>query len=532
MREILSKLYHKLYQITWLQPFLEYCKEHLALTAVLFGIAVFVFIVICVLVVRGCKAKKARKNAQPKAVEGPKPAPVAEKKVESPTPVVEKKVETPTPAAEKKLEAPTPVVEKKVKTPTPVAEKKAVQPVPAPAEKVAPAPVPKAEIKEEKKTEPVKEETKTPTPTPVKESEKTPVSEVAEEPIRETPPARTSKSTLSESALASLKAKVEKPSNKKEEAPPPAPVVEIVEEVEETPVETPVETESKTDLGEMIALVESIDVDDGDPFRDHYDEGEMDKIAKYKGKWSICRVLTDAKDSEEMYFFELHASNGERLLTSEEYTTYQGALRGIQTHKTNILNGNLKVTLSKKGDYIFKLLSGKNLLLCMGENYPSKARCESAIASTVRFAATAVLDENVQDIVVKVPKEDDSPIPPLPEGCNGKWIISSTEGANGEKLYYFELFANNGEKLLSSEEYTTYIGAVNGIQTHKKNIEKDNFRITLTKRGDYIYKLLNANEQLLCLGEHYKTKRLCQNAVESVKRFAMNSPVLTLESNK
>ena len=75
--------------------------------------------------------------------------------------------------------------------------------------------------------------------------------------------------------------------------------------------------------------------------------------------------------------------------------------------------------------------------------------------------------------------------------------------------------------------YTTYIGAVNGITTHKTNIEKGNFRISLTKRGDYIYKLLNGNGQLLSLGEHYKTKRLCQSAVESVKRFAKNSPVLT-----
>ena len=94
-------------------------------------------------------------------------------------------------------------------------------------------------------------------------------------------------------------------------------------------------------------------------------------------------------------------------------------------------------------------------------------------------------------------------------------------------MFYFELFANNGEKLLSGEEYTTYIGAVNGIQTHKNNIAKGNFRVSLTKRGDYIYKLLNGNGQLLCLGEHYKTKRRCLNAVESVKRFAANSPVLT-----
>ena len=322
-----------------------------------------------------------------------------------------------------------------------------------------------------------------------------------------------------------------------------SPVEETIEEepiVEEAPVQETVAKTVKTkhpsshadDVNETIAMVEEMDEDEDDLLRDHYDEDEIDRIARYKGKWVICRVLTNVQDCAEMYFFELRASNGEKLLESEEYTTYQGTLRGIQTHKANILNGNFKISLTKKGDFIFKLLSGKNMLLCTGENYPTRARCQSAIDSTIRFASTAILDENVQDIYIKVPQEDNSPIEPLHENCNGKWIISTGFGAEGQKIYYFELFANNGEKLLESEEYTTYTGAVNGILTHKKNIQNNNFRITLTKRGDYIYKLLNGNGQLLCLGEHYKTKRLCQNAVESVKRFAMNSPMLTDESVK
>ncbi len=268
------------------------------------------------------------------------------------------------------------------------------------------------------------------------------------------------------------------------------------------------------------------------PVLDKYEENETDKAAKYAGKWNICRVLTDVDGSEEMFFFELRASNGEKLLASEEYTTYQGALRGIETHKTNLLNRNMRVTVSKKGDYIFKLLNGKNMLLCMGEHYPTKARCESAMESAVRFAETAVVDESVQDIIVKAPKEEEAPSPTLPDGHNGKWVVSTRENDEGNTVYSFDLYANNGVRLLSGEEYTTYTGAVNGISTHKKNIEKDNFRISLTKRGDYIYKLLNGNGQLLCLGEHYKTRRLCQNAVESVKRFALNSPVLTEEKKK
>ena len=252
---------------------------------------------------------------------------------------------------------------------------------------------------------------------------------------------------------------------------------------------------------------------------------------KYTGKWSVFHLLTqnaNGETEEEAYFFELRASNGEKLLSSEEYTSYAGALKGIETHKANIEKGNFKITLSKKGEYIFKLLSGKNTLLCTGENYKTQARCESAIESTKRFALSASIDEKLHEKVVKIPVEDETDVAPeYPDYVNGKWIISSRKGANSEDLFYFELYANNGEKLLSSEDYTSYVGAVNGLQTHKTNIEKDNFRIALTKKGDYIYKLLNGNGQLVCLGEHYKTKRRCESAVESVKRFAKNSPVLT-----
>jgi uncharacterized protein YegP (UPF0339 family) len=157
-------------------------------------------------------------------------------------------------------------------------------------------------------------------------------------------------------------------------------------------------------------------------------------------------------------------------------------------------------------------------------------RCESAVESVKRFAATAVLDENVQEIVLKASQEDDftEEVAKVSEDYVGKWIISVNKAEDSdEKAYYFELFANNGEKLLSSEEYSSYIGAINGIETHKANIQKGNFRISLTKRGDYIFKLLSGNGQLLCLGEHYKSKARCESAVESVKRFAFNAPVLT-----
>lgn len=293
------------------------------------------------------------------------------------------------------------------------------------------------------------------------------------------------------------------------------------QEVSFTPIQD-VKEENPIEIVEEITL---------EPATQTTNEVETKKTTRYNGKWLIWRLLTKANDSdtvtEESYFFELVASNGEKLLSSEEYTSFAGAQKGIQTHKSNILKNNFRISLTKKGDYIFKLLSGKNSLLCTGENYPTKLRCENAVESTKRFAETAIIDENVHDLIIHIPAEDtDDPVIEHDNGYNGKWIVSTMLAPDGDQIFYFELFASNGEKLLSSEEYATYNGVINGINTHKSNIERNNFRISLTKRGDYIFKVLNANDQLLCLGEHYKTRRRCENAVESVKRFAKTAPIM------
>ncbi len=252
---------------------------------------------------------------------------------------------------------------------------------------------------------------------------------------------------------------------------------------------------------------------------------EEKKSTKYNGKWFVYKMTTEGSN-DAVFFFELHASNGEKLMSSNEYPSYSGAMAGMETHKTNIENGNFKISLSKKGDYIYKLLNAKNTLLCMGEHYATKTRCQNAIESVKRFAKTAVVVEEVQNIVLPKDEAEEKEEVVYTGKTLGKWILHEADGEDGEKIYYFDLVANNGERLMSSEEYTTYDGAVAGIETHKTNIEKNRFRITRTKKGDYIYKLLNGNNQLLCLGENYKTKGRCESAVESVKHFAKDA-VLT-----
>lgn len=112
---------------------------------------------------------------------------------------------------------------------------------------------------------------------------------------------------------------------------------------------------------------------------------EEDKKSVYTGKWVIL------KNEDNTYYFELRASNGEKLLTSIDYTSLSGAKNGIKTHKNNILRDNIVISQNKKKQYFFKLLNGSKQLLCTGETYPTKARCESAVDSVKRFAESAVV---------------------------------------------------------------------------------------------------------------------------------------------
>jgi len=482
------------------------------------------------------------------------PAEVEEVVEEAPAEVEEVVEETPAEVEEVVEEAPAEVEEVVEETPAEVEE--VVEETPAEVEEVveeAPAEVEEvveeapAEVEEVVEEAPAEvEEVVEETPAEVEEVvEEAPaeVEEVVEEApaeveevVEETP---AEVEEVVEEAPAEVEEVVEEAPAEVEEVveEAPAEVEEVVEEapaeVEEVVEEAPAEVEEVAsdvptqaqDASETIALLENMENHD-EFMRDHYDENETDKLAKSKGKWAMFRAITDSHEHEEMYFFELHGPKEETLLSSEEYTTYQGALRGIQTYKTNILKGNLKLTETKNSEYTYKLLSGKNMLLCVGDSYPTKAHCQSAMDTIVRYTETAIEDENLHDIVIKVPQEDSSS-EPIEYTGEGKWIISTSLNENGVTVYSFNLFDAEDECLLSSEEYTTYVGAVNGIQTYKRNLAQNNFKIMLTRRGDYTYKLLNANGQLLCLGDRFKTKQLCVNAVEEIKYFSANSPTLT-----
>lgn len=393
----------------------------------------------------------------------------------------------------------------------------------AEAEKAAEAAAPDEETGTEQPAAVKAEEAEEATPAaPVTEAEKPAATETetpaAEQPAAETPAESESATALAVRPPAALQ-KVESDAAAAETNDAQAPAEEAPDAAESEEAECVVdipaaaETDVETDTEEAAPAV----------FPPEENAPEAGGNA-YAGKWEVSKlVVADAAGTEKdsAFFFRLKASNGEPLITSEEYTTLRGAQQGIDTFKSNIARGNFKISITRKGKFIVKLLTNQGNLLAQGEKYATRSQAMSAVSSIKRFAETAVTDEEVQTVTVPYRESAEAEERDYDPTKKGKWVIHKiVMEAENDASYCFDLCASNGQVLFTSEEYSTVASLKNGIRTHKKNIANGNIRAAVTRNGDYIFKIFNGNGQLLCLGGHYKTKQLCLNAIESVKRFS------------
>ena len=101
-------------------------------------------------------------------------------------------------------------------------------------------------------------------------------------------------------------------------------------------------------------------------------------------------------EEESDYFFKVIANNGSVLCTSEDYTTKQGALNGIETLKSAINEGKFYISRDKNDNYQFRLYSAANRLIAVGETYGSKQQAKSSANSLVNFIEEAELITDIE----------------------------------------------------------------------------------------------------------------------------------------
>lgn len=105
----------------------------------------------------------------------------------------------------------------------------------------------------------------------------------------------------------------------------------------------------------------------------------------------------------------------------------------------------------------------------------------------------------------------------------GKFVITTRKNAE----FQFNLKADNGQVILSSEGYASKSSCTNGIESVRKNAADDARYERLTaKNGKFYFNLKASNGQVIGSSEMYESEAGRNNGIESVKR---NAPTATVD---
>ena len=122
----------------------------------------------------------------------------------------------------------------------------------------------------------------------------------------------------------------------------------------------------------------------------------------------------------------------------------------------------------------------------------------------------------------------------------GKFLVKEVK--TGRR---FNLVAGNGEVIGVSEVYASRSGIRNGIASVRKNapiapvedqtveevekVKNPKFEMYIDKAGEYRFRLKARNGEIILASEGYSQKAGCKNGIESVRKNAVDSPVVKEE---
>ena len=122
----------------------------------------------------------------------------------------------------------------------------------------------------------------------------------------------------------------------------------------------------------------------------------------------------------------------------------------------------------------------------------------------------------------------------------GKFVVRNTK--TGIK---FDLKAGNGEVIATSEVYASEASCLKGVASVQKNapvaavedqtgegyaVEKHpKFEMYTDKAGEFRFRLKATNGQIIAVSEGYKAKASCENGIASVKKNAVDAPIVKEE---
>lgn len=102
----------------------------------------------------------------------------------------------------------------------------------------------------------------------------------------------------------------------------------------------------------------------------------------------------ELKKSGSGYRFNLKASNGQVILSSQTYKSKESCLNGIESVKKNAVKASaFKVEEAKNGKPYFNLKASNGEIIGTSQMYSSKETCQNGIDSVQRNAPEASVVE-------------------------------------------------------------------------------------------------------------------------------------------
>lgn len=115
------------------------------------------------------------------------------------------------------------------------------------------------------------------------------------------------------------------------------------------------------------------------------EEVKLESIVDKKGGKLV--ILTN----ENGYYYVLKASNGEVLVTSDNYKTEASAQSAMARFQEAVVNGKFYVEKDKRDNYQFKLFAPNGRIVCVGQIYASKSLAIASVNSVCSFIKLATI---------------------------------------------------------------------------------------------------------------------------------------------
>lgn len=229
------------------------------------------------------------------------------------------------------------------------------------------------------------------------------------------------------------------------------------------------------------------------------------------------------------FHFYLVANNGQVLFDSPSFTTLVGALKGIETFKKTVAEGDFSIRADKYDRYRF-VLARKYY----GENYTTKDQCNKCAESVKNFANNARIIRYTPTNEALAAFEAAKVAKRSPDDIDWKAIeaaeakaakMGKFEICKESDQYAFYLLANNGQILYSSRLYASEAACRKGVESFKRAAYVGNFFVDRDKFGNFRYVLKNIGSAPAFIGESYDNKPQCEKIIESVKKFIVSATI-------